>query len=235
MTRQINWFWLLPVATGVLGALAAFGLYQPPVASSTPPRAAAESTVSTRAAAPVTNASLDGPELLEQVTLPPAPAANVAVARQIPQLTPVETDEQLVIDHRRPAERPQSARDPQDDIEDLVASGEVSADLAARFNAAMTATDAYQRQRESGDADRGPHPVHLTELPEWYQQLVPPLSFSSHIYSTDDDNRWVKVNGQVVREGELIDSNLRLVAIHPQEVVIEMQNRRFTLPALTDW
>ena len=234
MNRQINWFWLLPLVTGALGALAAYGLYQPPVAS---PVAAGPSPVPVVAtiSEPVAETATPGPQLLEQVALPPAPAATAAVARQIPQLTPVDTTEQLVIDHRRPAEQQATARDSQGDISDLVASGEVSAELAARFNAAMTATDAYQRQRESGDADRGPHPVHLTELPEWYQQLVPPLSFSSHIYSTDDDNRWVKVNGQVVREGELIDSNLRLVAIHPQEVVIEMQNRRFTLPALTDW
>ena len=79
------------------------------------------------------------------------------------------------------------------------------------------------------------HAQALTLYPQWYQNLVPPLEFSSHIYASDANERWVRVNEQVVKEGELIDSNMRLVRVEPQEVVIEMQQRQFTLPALSSW
>ena len=117
-------------------------------------------------------------------------------------------------------------------FDQLVTQDGISADLAQRFSQALAAMEAEQL---SEPLPAKLHPQALVYFPQWYQDLVPPLQFSSHIYSSDRAERWVKVNRQVVKEGELINADLRLVKVTPERVVIEMQQRQFTLPALTDW
>jgi len=117
-------------------------------------------------------------------------------------------------------------------VDQLVTQEGVSADLAQRFSQALAAMEAEQL---SEPLPAKLHPQALVYFPQWYQDLVPPLQFSSHIYSSDRAERWVKVNRQVVKEGELINADLRLVQVTPEQVIIEMQQRQFTLPALTDW
>ena len=114
----------------------------------------------------------------------------------------------------------------------IKSNDKVSNDLANRFNQALADMKADEEKPKKSSKL---HPQPLTRYPQWYQDLVPSLDFSSHIYSSEANNRWVKVNKQVVKEGELINANMRLVAITPEQVVIEMQQRQFTLPALSSW
>ena len=110
-------------------------------------------------------------------------------------------------------------------------SPEICSDLVNRFNQASADMAADELKATTVTQ----HPKALTRYPQWYQDLVPSLDFSSHIYSSEKQDRWVKVNQQVVKEGELINSELRLVGITPEEVIIELQQRQFTLPALSSW
>lgn len=97
--------------------------------------------------------------------------------------------------------------------------------LAQQFAAAVAATAPVQ-----------PRPaVALGELPQTFQQRVPPLAFSQHLYSSDAANRWVRVNGRDAREGDKIAPDLLLERIEPQQVVLSLGGQRFTLPALSDW
>ena len=108
-----------------------------------------------------------------------------------------------------------------------------SSALASKFSQVMQEM-ANEAQDSPHDADKL-HAQTLTQHPQWYQDLVPELDFSSHIYASDKNERWVRVNNQVVQEGELITSTMRLISIEPQQVIIEMHERRFTLPALISW
>jgi len=117
-------------------------------------------------------------------------------------------------------------------LDKLSEQGGVTADLAQRFSQALADMETEQ---VNDPLPQKLHPQALVHFPQWYQDLVPPLQFTSHIYSSDDSERWVKVNRQVVKEGELINADLRLVKVTPEQVIIEMQQRQFTLPALTDW
>lgn len=75
----------------------------------------------------------------------------------------------------------------------------------------------------------------LTRKPLNYQDRIPSLSFQAHLYSSDVNKRWIKVNGTERAEGDYITDQIRLVAIEPAQVVMEMDGELFSLPALTDW
>jgi hypothetical protein len=104
--------------------------------------------------------------------------------------------------------------------------------LAAKFNQVMLDIENEKKQPQP---TAKLHAQALSMYPKWYQNLVPDLEFSYHIYASDVNERWVRVNNQVVKEGELINADMRLVTIAPQQVIIEMQQRRFSLPALSSW
>jgi general secretion pathway protein A len=163
---------------------------------------------------------------IQTVALPPAPVEAIRYQATLSKRRPNIVSGNIQLPAAKPI-KPQALK-----LEPLAVQGGVSADLAQRFSQALAAMEAEQ------GAEAKPaklHPQALVNFPQWYQELVPPLSFSSHIYSSEQAERWVKVNRQIVKEGELITADLRLVMVTPEQVVIEMQQRQFTLPALTDW
>lgn len=109
---------------------------------------------------------------------------------------------------------------------------DVSPELLAQFKMAVEESDA-----ESSE----PNPVFDTdivaihELNQTQQAKIPAMSFTTHIYATEAAERWVKINGNTVKEGQWLSSSLQLVDIYPQYIVMAINGRRFTLAALTDW
>ncbi|WJG08618.1 general secretion pathway protein GspB [Aliiglaciecola sp. LCG003] len=75
----------------------------------------------------------------------------------------------------------------------------------------------------------------VEELPAWVLTQLPNMSFSAHMYASSPDERWVRVNGKRVFEGQKIDAELTLVTIEPQHVIITFKGQEFSMDALTDW
>jgi len=210
-------WWLLPLITLVLGSIAALTVHR-----SIP-------------ATPVIIVPIEKPSVTEnnllitQVALPPAPIVYQ------PTLTATIENNRVVVnkDKRDRTDKLSSTvvdnRNKDSALKNVTA--EQSA-LAAKFNQVLNDM-ANEKTKPQPTAKL--HAQALTLYPQWYQNLVPDLEFSSHIFSSDVNERWVRVNNQVVKEGELINSDMRLVAIEPQQVIIEMQQRRFILPALSSW
>jgi len=210
MNRSFSLWWLLPMVTLVLGGIFAFILHEP--TSITP----------TRVASPTTPAQQ---ELLTiQVALPPAPIVYQ------PILTASLHNNQVKVKSSSQQTALKQAQDTPKSNE-VVLSEEQSA-LAKKFSQVMQ--EMVEEDKEPKAKERL-HAQALTLYPQWYQNLVPTLEFTTHIYASEKNERWVRVNNQVVKEGELITSQMRLVSIEPQQVIIEMQKRRFTLAALSSW
>ncbi|KMT66457.1 general secretion pathway protein GspB [Catenovulum maritimum] len=109
----------------------------------------------------------------------------------------------------------------------------VSDDLLKKFALAMEQTMALSDEEIS-------HKVHsqvkpLAEHPYEFQKLIPRLEFQTHIYSSDPNQRWIKVNGKVLNEGETFESGLKLIKIEPQSIVLSYQTKLFSLEALSNW
>ncbi|WP_440874458.1 general secretion pathway protein GspB [Thalassotalea sp. PLHSN55] len=116
----------------------------------------------------------------------------------------------------------------------------VSDSLLARFQSAIESTEpsadntADNNERDSDSAAPEQQVRPLTDMPTWVQQGVPNLDFQTHIYASDG-NGWIKVNNRERYEGDRIAEHLVLVEILPQQVILNYQGERFSLPALSTW
>lgn len=151
------------------------------------------------------------------VALPPAPSIYQ------PQLTAKLVDNKVVVEQAK-ATTPVTQQ-----AKPAPKEAAIDSALAQRFNQVLA------EMEQDKEKPALLHPQPLTRYPQWYQDLVPPLEFSEHIYSSKPNESRVRVNNQIVKEGELIDSRMRIVKIEPQQVIIQLQQRQFSLPALSSW
>lgn len=235
MANRINYWWGLPVATAFVGVSVALVLF--PKSQSVTLKTEALESITPDISLPVTSKTLSSTEplMVQTVALPPVPKIEPVQyqARIVKNRVELEANPSRRLPAKQPETKPAARSEAKSvDLEQLATEGEISTDLANRFSQALAEMKADEAK---GVQSAQLHPKALTRYPQWYQDLVPALEFSSHIYSSDKDSRWVKVNRQVVKEGELINADLRLIQVTPEQVVIEMQQRQFTLPALTSW
>ena len=67
----------------------------------------------------------------------------------------------------------------------------------------------------------------LKGLPLSIQQSLPAFAISVAVYSNDPTSRMVKINGQLMREGQYLTAGLKLEEISPDGVIFSYQNYRF--------
>ncbi|TMP29294.1 hypothetical protein CWB99_08835 [Pseudoalteromonas rubra] len=75
-------------------------------------------------------------------------------------------------------------------------------------------------------------PVEL--LPEQLQNSLPRLRYQAHIYATDAQKRWIKLNNRELYEGDNMGA-LQLVEITPEQAMFDFDGIEFTLQAMQDW
>lgn len=109
----------------------------------------------------------------------------------------------------------------------------VSDELRQRFASAMAASEVSQQQ-PSPRAGGAPA-KDINTLAPALQQQIPSLRFEAHVYATQSQQRWVKVNGKSLQEGQWVTADVRLKEITPQFVLLEMGTELFSIPALTDY
>lgn len=67
----------------------------------------------------------------------------------------------------------------------------------------------------------------VKELPADMQQNLPDFSISTHLYAGDTASRVVRINVQMLREGQYLSAGLKLEEITPDGVVFSLDNYRF--------
>ena len=113
---------------------------------------------------------------------------------------------------------------------------QISADVLAKFRKAIT---------EVADLPVTPTPVQslssnddvprIDQLPAWVMNRLPSMAFSAHMYASIDSERWVRVNGTIMVEGDKIDDMIEIVRIEPQHIILNYSGQTFSMAALTDW
>ncbi|USI29562.1 general secretion pathway protein GspB [Alteromonas macleodii] len=115
----------------------------------------------------------------------------------------------------------------------------VSPELMARFNAAVAALDS--KAEDGAPAEQQKRVTVKDELPRVDQLPVrlltrlPTMNFSAHMYASRPADRWVRVNGRQIGEGDWIADRVQIVNIEAQRVVLSFEDELFTMAALTDW
>jgi general secretion pathway protein B len=68
---------------------------------------------------------------------------------------------------------------------------------------------------------------HMGELPQSIQQKLPAFAISTFLYSEDPGSRMVRINGQMMREGQYLSAGLKLEEIIQNGMIFSYQNYRF--------
>ncbi|QJR81722.1 GspB domain-containing protein [Alteromonas pelagimontana] len=114
----------------------------------------------------------------------------------------------------------------------------VSPELLAKFNQAVEELD-----DNVVDKDNQPE-IKLTvrddmprvdQLPVRILTRLPSMSFSAHMYASRPSDRWVRVNGKQLGEGDWIGEDIQIVNIEAQRVILSFEGEVFSMAALTDW
>ncbi|MDT0595913.1 general secretion pathway protein GspB [Glaciecola petra] len=114
------------------------------------------------------------------------------------------------------------------------------AELMRRLQQAIQEVDNQERDEQAASASANEQ-VETSDLPRIDQlsaatlTQMPAMSFSAHMYSSNSIDRWVRVNGRRLGEGEIIGDGVTLKGIEPEIVVLEFKGQTFTMNALSDW
>jgi general secretion pathway protein B len=113
---------------------------------------------------------------------------------------------------------------------------QISADVLARFRKAITEVEdlpvtpaTIENRSSSEDVPR------IDQLPAWVMTRLPSMAFSAHMYASIKTERWVRVNGTRMVEGDIINGLIEIVRIEPQHVILNYSGQTFSMAALTDW
>ena len=137
------------------------------------------------------------------------------------------------------AEAEMAMADPDEEVLELPAqlpeltAAEVPEELKRKFELALAQTDqlpAHQRITESAAPARDIH-----SLDELLKRQIPPLRFEAHVYASTQEQRWVKVNGKDLQEGQWVTADIQIKEITAQYVLLQMGRQLFSMEALTEW
>jgi general secretion pathway protein B len=81
----------------------------------------------------------------------------------------------------------------------------------------------------------GTQPVRIAELPLNVQRQIPDIVFSSHIYANNPSLRVVNINNRNFREGDYISSDIKLLGITEDGVVLSYLHYSIEMSVIRDW
>lgn len=129
------------------------------------------------------------------------------------------------------AERPARASMPSlSDIDEQ----DVTSELQERFSQAMDATNQQGTPRQSVQMHNAPA-ADISTLDEHTQRQLPALRFEAHVYASTPAQRWVKVNGRTLQQGQWLSTDVQIVEILPNFVLLRFRQQEFSVAALTEW
>jgi len=115
---------------------------------------------------------------------------------------------------------------------DGVDLSELSPALAMRVQSAMK-SDTETDYLNSSASDSSATP--LVQNADQFIGKLPEMNFQTHVYASDANKRWVKVNGVEYHEGDKLSQQVELVAINPQTTVVMYQRQLIEIPSLYHW
>ncbi|MEP1447551.1 MAG: general secretion pathway protein GspB [Paraglaciecola sp.] len=113
---------------------------------------------------------------------------------------------------------------------------QISADVLARFQKAISDVEELPTVPAPAEPVSSSNNVpRIDQLPPWAMTRLPRMAFSAHMYASVESERWVRVNGIRMVEGDKIDDMIEIVRIEPQHVILSFSGQTFSMAALTDW
>lgn len=109
----------------------------------------------------------------------------------------------------------------------------VSEELRDKFSQALKAT-AHNSNNSAVRSHDAPA-QDISTLDATILRQIPPLRFDAHVYATSATQRWVKVNGKTLQEGQWVTADIRIREITQQYVLLQLGTQLFSMSALSEW
>lgn len=159
--------------------------------------------------------------IAQALTQPAEPVAEPVVIEKVTETLPPQPEVVTVTAQAAPVAEP-------------VPEPEVSAELRERFASALAQSEQQPRANSNITAHSAPA-QDISMLDLTLQRQLPRLKFEAHVYATQPAQRWVKVNGKSLQEGQWITADVRLREITPHYVMLEFGQTLFSMRALSEW
>lgn len=114
-----------------------------------------------------------------------------------------------------------------------LSANEVSDELKSKFALALEETGSAPRRQSV--TDHAAPARDINSLDELLKRQIPPLRFEAHVYATEPRQRWVKVNGKDLQEGQWVTADIQIKEITPQYVLLQTGRQLFSVEALSEW
>lgn len=221
-----------------LGFALAFWLTQQPVAAPAPTAVPVQSPVVTTPALPPANPGL----ILSDLTVIPTSEENDAqlIISAEPDMSEGQSlDEQVAVLEQFDEGTPMQEASLNDPVVEVPAQqAELSADqvpqeLKDKFQYALEAAQGVTRPAKV--TEHAAPARDINTLDDTLQRQIAPLRFEAHVYATDPKQRWVKVNGKDLQEGQWITADIQLKEITPNYVLLQNGRQLFSMEALSEW
>lgn len=202
-------------------------------------------------AAPIEPVSRIQKVVFETQALPePLPAEPIIISAAKPEVAPIivsgkpptaeviaQVPEQSQEDNRAdnaPQETPQITS--QEDQE--LNYDDVPENLKKRFELALLLNEIEENEGSNDfietEPDTSDSDIH--QMSSSFQKKVEPISYQSHVYSSVPEDRWIRINNEVLKEGQFsADGTLQVLEILPQRSIFRLQRQSFSLESLNDW
>jgi general secretion pathway protein B len=239
--------WLTLVAVGlILNAMVLIwwivfrGPYHPPRSAPPPPRRALVKPAPSAVPSPVTSIARDadrrmtdreqtltpvGPKGLEDRKASAAPPEKLPVSDPVKTARPADKRPSLLTAPKSPAEQPR----PGPPQERLPATVPVITPPPEKKSSAPDRAKEPPPPAAKKEAPRNDRVFNLNELPADVRSALPPLKVSAHVYSPEPQSRLVRVNEQLLQEGQDSTEGLKVVEIMPKGIVFRFQGYRFRM------
>ncbi|CAH9059404.1 hypothetical protein PSECIP111951_03119 [Pseudoalteromonas holothuriae] len=110
----------------------------------------------------------------------------------------------------------------------------VSKELKEAFAQAVAETEVQQPHHVTASSRNSARATPIELLPKGLQSSLPSLRYQAHIYATDSDKRWIKLNNRELYEGDSIGV-LELLEITPEQALFNYDGYEFSMKAMQDW
>ncbi|MFW8629319.1 general secretion pathway protein GspB [Vibrio natriegens] len=127
-----------------------------------------------------------------------------------------------------PVAQNQASDDDLDFTLDDIDLSSLSPDLAMKVENALSKSGSSTSQRSTPVND-------LEGNAQQWQGRLPALNLQTHMYASDSQRRWVKINNVEYHQGDVVDGQVTLKEIQPQAVIVEFQGEQIRIPALYEW
>ncbi|MDP5041564.1 MAG: general secretion pathway protein GspB, partial [Paraglaciecola sp.] len=178
---------------------------------------------------PVVNQSL--PLAAEPVQKVPKELTPVLQAPVVQQTKPVKQDiEPAIVQENvqpkgEPEPQPQLSPELLKRFETVIkqmdkeaANGQSTSESLKRFNQADSQIQRSPVLTPPTHQSGSQNVPRIDQLPAWVMNELPSMSFSAHMFASNPADRWVRVNGQRMLEGDVIDNKVRIIQIASQHV-----------------